>query len=501
MAFEMVRKLFKNDNGDPFEMTAGQIKLFRSIYEKQHPRIQFECYTQYGKSDVVSMAVLLRATTFPEKWIILGGTKDKAEIIMGKLIKHIFENAYTLGKFQLDENETLESIKRHKSKEHVSFKVDDSVAMGEVLILSADAKKKNKDAGDILIGHGGKNLIEDDAALIPDVIHAKAMRMLGGHKDNFFLKITNCFGRNHAYKSSAIDEYDKKNEPRPSEYISDAVYKVIKIDWRQGVAEGRITPDYIEEMRGIMSPVMFGTLYECVYPPGDLVEDGDWIPLLTEDVIEEAQKRKVVATGVKRLGADIAEGTNYNSFVIRQDNYAKVHEKTLEKDLMKTAERLEEIRKEEHVSSIETFVDGIGVGSGVVSRCHQLGSKVNSVKTGDAPTEKKEKDLAVDPIEFSNLRAELNWKAKLWIEHGGALEPHLDWKQACKMRYKTDGGKAVKIMSKEMMRARGLLDPTESPDSWEAFYLTFAPKSVKIIPIAQASSPVVPFYGDRDVPY
>lgn len=482
-------------------MTAGQIRLFRSIYEKQHPRVQFECYTQYGKSDTVSMAVLLRATTFGEKWIILGGTKDKAEIIMGKLIKHIFENEYTLGKFQIGEDESFESIKRHKSKDHVSFKVDDSGAMGEVLILSADAKKKDKDAGDILIGHGGKNLVEDDAALIPDHIHGKAMRMLGGHKDNFFLKITNSFGRNHAYRSSAIEEYDKKNEPRPSDYMSDAGYKVIKVDWRQGVAEGRITTDYIQEMRSVMSPIMFGTLYECVYPPGDLVEDGDWIPLFTEEAIEEAQKRKVSATGVKRLGADIAEGTNYNSFVIRQDNYAKVKEKTLEKDLMKTAERLEEIRREEHVASEETFVDGIGVGSGVVSRCHQLGSKVNSVKTGDSPTEKKEKDLVADPIEFANLRAELNWKAKLWIEHGGALEPHMDWKQACKMRYKTNGGKSIQIMSKEMMRARGLIDPTESPDTWEAFYLTFAPKSVKMAPIAVASTPLKPYYGDSDISF
>lgn len=501
MAYQMVRKLFKDDNGNPFEMTFGQIRLFRAIYEKQHPRIQFECYTQYGKSDVVSMATLLRATTFAEKWIILGGTKDKAEIIMGKLIKHLFENDYTLSKFQIGEDESLESIRRHKSKDHISFRVDELGNMGEVLILSADTKKKREDAGDILIGHGGKNLIEDDAALIPDNIHGKAMRMLGGHKDNFLLKITNSFGRNHAYRSSALKQCDEKNEPRPADYISDAGYRVLKVDWKQGIEEGRVTPDYIEEMRSVLSPIMFGVLYDCIYPPSDLVEEGDWIPLFTEEAIEEAQRRKVSPIGIKRLGADIAEGTNFNSFVIRQDNYAKVKEKTLEKDLMQTAEKIEQIRKDEHVLSIETYIDGIGVGSGVVSRCHQLGSKVNGIKTGDSPTEKKAKDLVADPVEFSNLRAELNWKAKLWIEQGGALEPHPDWMQACKMRYKTDGGKAIKIMSKEMMRAKGLLDPTESPDTWEAFYLTFAPKSVKIVPMTQASLPVLPFYGDRDIAF
>ena len=97
-------------------MTQGQTGLFRAIYEKQHPRIQFDCYTQYGKSDIVSMAVLLRATTFPEKWPIVGATKDKAGIIMGKLIKHIFENDYTLAKFEVGADESLEMIKRYKAK-------------------------------------------------------------------------------------------------------------------------------------------------------------------------------------------------------------------------------------------------------------------------------------------------------------------------------------------------------------------------------------------------
>src|SRR3990167_2518277 len=141
-AYDIVKKLFKDDYGNPFEMTPGQISLFRAIYEKQHPRIQFDCYTQYGKSDIVSMAVLLRAATFPDKWIILGATKDKANIIMGKLIKHIFENDYTLGKFQVDEGESLDFIRRNRSKDNITFKVDDT-NIGQVITISADARRKS----------------------------------------------------------------------------------------------------------------------------------------------------------------------------------------------------------------------------------------------------------------------------------------------------------------------------------------------------------------------
>ena len=183
ISFDIVRKLFRDDNGDPFLMTKGQIDLFRAIYEKQFSRIQFDCYTQYGKSDIVSMAVLLRASTFQEKLVILGASKDKANIIMGKLIKHIFENDYTLGKFQVDEGESLDFIRRNRSKDNITFKVDEN-SIGQVITISADARRKSDDAGDILIGHGGKNLVIDDAALIQDKIYNKALRMLGGHKDS-----------------------------------------------------------------------------------------------------------------------------------------------------------------------------------------------------------------------------------------------------------------------------------------------------------------------------
>lgn len=124
---------------------------------------------------------------------------------------------------------------------------------------------------------------------------------------------------------------------------------------------------------------------------------------------------------------------------------------------------------------------------------------MNGIKTGESATEKTKAELQENPIEFANLRAQINWAAKLWIEQGGALERHVDWKQATKMRYKTDGGKAIKIMSKEMMRAKGLLDATESPDTWEAFYLTFAPKVISNIINAKASQPIEGYYPELGI--
>ena len=496
-AFDTVKKLFRNDNGEPFEMTEGQIGLFRAIYEKQHPRVQFECYTQYGKSDTTAMAALMRATTFPEKWIILGGSKEKAGIIMGKLITHIFENDYTLGKLQLAEGESLDRLKHERSKDRITFSVDKAGNTGEVIILSAETRKKTQDAGDILIGHGGKNLIEDDAALIPDIIQGKAMRMLGGHKDNFLLKITNTFGRNHAYKSSAIAEFDRDKLLRPDSYMSDAQYKVLKITYEQGLREGRITPEYVEEMRGILDPIMFGILYNCVYPPADMVDEQGWMPLLTEDDIEEAQKRVVEAIGHKRLGADIAEGVNYNAFVIRQDNRARIKEKTLERNLMTTADKIVMMIREEAIHANHVFLDAIGVGAGVASRLQQLGLAINSIKVGEKPTERKRSDINPSPIEFSNLRAQLYWELKNWIRQGGALDRHTDWNQLLKIRYREGHAGKIEIMSKDRMRALGLLSMSESTDIPDALALTFAPGQAEAYSVpAVQSQPVPAFYPE-----
>ncbi len=497
-AFDIVRKLFKNDYGEPFEMTEGQIKLFRAIYEKQYNRIQFDCYTQYGKSDVVSMAVLLRASTFQEKWIILGATKDKANIIMSKLIKHIFENDYTLGKFQVDEGESLDFIRRNRSKDNISFKVDET-GIGQVITLSADARRKSSDAGDILIGHGAQNLIEDDAALIPDPIHGKALRMLGGHatQDAFLLKITNSFGRNHAYRS-ALDS-DNPYGTGPTEQIvipENPLFHRIVINYEQGLREGRLSDEFITEMRNALDPVMFGILYECVYPPSDMVEDGGWMPYLTEEQVKAAEERgkTIQSTGKKRLGLDVAEGTNYNSFVIRTDNVLTIKEKTLEPDLMKTADRFGQVLTDERIEPSYSWIDATSIGSGVYSRAKQQGIETNAFKGGEKPTEKSEVEKKLNPIEFYNLRAECYWLMRDWILNGGGLEPHKDWMQLTKLRYRTTSEKKIQMMSKEEMRVRSLLAQSESTDSPDASSMTFAPR--KKLTFAQASEGVAPYYPE-----
>ena len=97
-------------------MTKGQDDIFSAIFKKTHPRLFITAYTQYGKSDIASMAILSRVCAFPEKFAIVAPSDRKAGIIMGYLIGHVFDNSLTLGKFSLDKDETLERIKRERNK-------------------------------------------------------------------------------------------------------------------------------------------------------------------------------------------------------------------------------------------------------------------------------------------------------------------------------------------------------------------------------------------------
>ena len=190
--------------------------------------------------------------------------------------------------------------------------------------------------------------------------------------------------------------------------------------------------------------------------------------------------------GTKRFALDVGEGTNFNASVLRTDNIAKVYSKTLEKDLMTTADTFAKTLTEERITGGNSFIDAVGIGSGVYARVKQMGIDVNAFKGGESPTEKSTTEKALDPIEFYNLRAECFWKMRTWIIEGGALEPHVDWKQLGTLRYRVTSDRKVQIMGKEEMRVRSLLQLSESTDIPDALSMTFAKTTTPFIMPAQS---------------
>ena len=451
---ELVKALYKDDEGNPFVLTEGQEEIFNAIFYKQGPsgerRIHIKTFTQYGKSDVVSMAVLTRVATFAEKWIIVAPSQPKARIIMGKVIKHLFENEYTLNRFKLQEGESMDVVRRERSKNRLTFDIGNN-EIGEVFILSTESRlKQSEDVGNAMMGFGAPNLVEDEAALISDEADAKAMRMVGGFTNqgtDFVVKIGNPFTRGHFLDAQ-----------------EDAAYYKINIDFDRGIREGRLTSKFVEEMR---RKPYFRVLYENRFPEANDIDIKGWTQLISEDDVEKAMVRSgedVKHVGEKRIGNDVARGGfNKTVWALRSMNYLEILAKSEQDNLTEIAGRTLFLMKENGVAAESTFIDDVGVGGGAVDPLHYEQKNVRGVNVGQQ---------ALEQSRFVNIRAEAYWRFREWLKKGGRLNRDDDWYQLCKIKYKPDSKGRLRIMSKDEMRMQGI----DSPDVADAGMLTFVRK-------------------------
>lgn len=441
--FRLVKSLYKDEFGKPLELTAGQLEIFEAIAMKKNPRVHIMCHTRYGKSMTAGIAALTRVTTFAEKWAVVAGKKEKAAIIMGHMIQHIFDNDYTLAKFVPDKYDSLEEIRRYRNKNHLTFNVGKSpegkTLLGEAFIGSA------KDA----LGFGASNVLEDEGALIDDDDHSLVVRMLGDDPNkNFMAKIGNPFRRNHFLKS-----------------FQDPAYKKITVDCYESLKEGRISQAVIDENKPYL---YFPVLYECKFPTASEVDESGWMYLLTDEDIKTAIERVSEPVGIPKLGHDVARGgRNYNAWVLRGDNFAKVLKKDHDPNLTSTGDTTINLMKENGIDPSNVFIDDTGVGGGETDYLKSKKVNINPVVL-EASAENKS--------EYTNVRAELfagREGVASWIKQYASLKDHKDWYEAALLRYKKDFTGKIKIESKDEMRKRGI----ESPDVIDALALTFAKPS------------------------
>lgn len=464
---DMVASMYKDEAGRPINLTPSQTDIFEFIstrgasrggieYPVRRSRGQSKTFTRFGKSMTAGLAVLTRAATFPETWAIVSGNTDQAKQIMGHINAHIFDNEFTAGRFRMERGDSAEAIRRNRNKNHISFDIDGKI--GQVYLTTAKGA----------IGKGAPNVLEDEASLIPDDEHSLVMRMLGDKPDdNFLFKIGNPFLRNHFLESDLDPNYEK-----------------LTIDCYQGLKEGRITQSVIDEN----SPYKyFPILFECKFPNAQDVDEKGWSYLFTEEDIKRATARTEEEYGALRLGVDVARGgRDYNVWVLRGDNYAKVLKKSHENDLMAVAGETKAFIESMRINPSLVFIDDTGVGGGVVDRLKEQGFPIVPVTLGgkaysdEEELKQKEKDEARRAKGLTPEYREtfLNRRARLyagkdglepWLRRTGKLYPDKDWTELTKIRSKKDSTGKTKIEPKDDLRARG----EHSPDVADALMLTF----------------------------
>lgn len=441
----LVRSRYKNSLGNPFELTDGQAEIFEAIAKRKYPRIHALSYTQFGKSDVVSMAVLTRITTFPEKWAIVAPSNKKAHIIMSYLIGHIFDNEYTSALFEVEKGESVDRIRRERSKDRLTFKLPNG-QISEVFTLSSEGKR-TKDLLDALMGFSSPNIIIDESSLIDDIQIVGILRMLGGHADNFLFEIGNAMRRNHFFKDSL--------NPR---------YHHINIDCYRGLAEGRITQEFIDEMR---TKPMFSMLYENKFPAQDAMDSSGYSPLYSDVELQNKIRTQVRLIGELRMGCDVAgEGSNYSVITLRGKNGARILYREHTPDTMTFVSKIVEMYNIYKPKKI--YIDKVGIGKPVLDRCveiqdfyHKNGSVLVGVQAGETAENKEI---------FFNKRAEMFWRQREWMA-SAELEGN-DWLDLLDVKYKVQSDRKVKMKGKDEM----IQDGVQSPDVADALSLTFYDK-------------------------
>jgi predicted phage terminase large subunit-like protein len=285
----LIKKLYKDDRGKPLELTPSQLELFDLIFFKKYPYNLILAFTRYGKSFVTALAVLTRCLFFPEKWAIVAPTEKHAKIIMGYIIDHIFDNEFAISKLEIQEGESLERLRRERSKSRLTFKVYKRNDFSEIYILSAHSEKENPLRK--LMGFGAQNVVLDESALISDEQYAGVLRMLGDSPNPFLLEISNPLKKNHLWEAF--------NDPK---------FNKIVIDYKKGLEEGRITPEQVELMK---KQPFFDVLYECKFPSESEIFKKEWLIKDNDDLKE----LEIISIGTD-LAVSERETADFNTIVV-----------------------------------------------------------------------------------------------------------------------------------------------------------------------------------------
>jgi hypothetical protein len=273
--------------------------------------------------------------------------------------------------------------------------------------------------------------------------------MLGGHKDNFLMEVGNAINRNHFQKAS-----------------KDPTYHHILVDYKQGVAEGRQTLAFFEEMRGKMRPDMFSMLYECKFPDAEMIDTEGYSPLITENQLMGAYV-ELTLFGDLRMGVDVAGGgDNYSTITIRGENGAKNLWRERTEDTMVLVSKIKEFAEANKIAIDDEhiFIDKTGAGMGLCNRMSELYGGNFGIFAGSSP-ENKEVET-----NYINLRAQMYWRLADWMGKGGRVWPKPNFDELLGIRYKVQSDKKIKIKSKLEM----LKDGIQSPDVADSLSLTFA---------------------------
>lgn len=433
----ITRTYFKDIYDDPYTLTRGQEQIFAAIYEKKYPRVVIKATTQYGKSDITSMALIIAMMERKEKVLIVAPSSKQANLIMSYFIGHLFDHPLLTAQIQ-GGGTKLEKLKEERSKKRITF-----INGSEIQIITAEARNisgKGMGKGMGLMGFGASIVVIDESSLIPDVIFGKILRMVGGmKKGGKIIQLGNPWEENHFGKAFHSKRYVK-----------------ISIDYHQALQEGRLQPDYVEEQKETLGEdsIEFKVLYECKFPTYGL--DNQVIP--SSWIINAVNQD--VGGDTHQSALDVARFGNDKSVYMRRKGGALIEMQVTDKmDTMEVVGWVRPFIEKENPDKLG--VDVVGLGAGVYDRLVELyeedkfTTELVEINFGAGPTDSEKKD------QFVNLRAEVYWHLRKLFQpdkNGRSLISIPDdeglQKELRSILYSYSSEKKIKLEPKEDVKRR-----------------------------------------------
>jgi hypothetical protein len=184
--------------------------------------------------------------------------------------------------------------------------------------------------------------------------------------------------------------------------------------------------------------------------------------------VEEALTRYAPADPLSPvvMGLDVARFGDDRTVLIVREGHRLVDCKVWKnRDLMETAQRTANLANQYRPKMI--FVDGVGVGGGVIDRLRHMGyTNVEDVNVGRK---------AHDDRKYANHRAEIYDRLRAWLKKDASIHDNFSHKQefeddVTSITYTYDNRGRIKLDSKDDLKAKGL----PSPDIADAVALTFS---------------------------
>lgn len=414
-----------------------QAEMLRAVASGER-KISIRSGHGVGKSTAASWVMLwYLITRYPVKIVVTAPTSAQLfDALFAELKRWINELPYAL-------KEILD-LK--------SDRVSHKAAPSEAFISCRTSRAETPEA---LQGVHAENvlLICDEASGIPEaVFEAAAGSMSGSHACTILLG----------------------NPTRSSGFFFDTHHRQAGEWWTRKVScvdSDLVSTEYVDEMK-----VRYGEESNAyrVRVLGDFParDDDTAIPL---ELVEAAQTREVEVTADEPIiwGLDVARFGSASSVLCKRQGRQILAMQTWRGlDLMQlTGAVVAEFEScQPRQEPITICVDSIGVGGGVCDRLRELGLPAIGVNTSESPALR---------VTYLNLRAELWFKLKAWLEARDVSLPKDDHLLAelVAVKYKFTSSGKLQIESKDEMRKRGL----SSPDRADAVCLTFAVEAATVI--------------------